>query len=307
MSKLLDWIVYCGVRAFFGGIARIPRPAARRFCRWVAGMVHRLDAKHRRVGLVNLAIAFPERGEAWRKRVLEESFKQLADLAVEISRLGRLDPESVRRRVVYEPGRGLENYLAAKREGVGVVFVTAHVGAWELLPLAHALHGHPLSFVVRPLDNPHLERWVSRLRGQCGNLAIPKRQAMRRMLKTVQAGADVGILIDQNVHPSEAVFVPFFDRPAATTPAPASLALKTGAAVVAGFLIPDPHRPGHYQIRFYPPLKIDSSGDRRRDVEQATAHFNALVEEVVRQHPQCWLWGHRRFASQPEGVADPYR
>ncbi len=306
MKTFFDWLVYAFARVFFFSVGVAPRPWAYRFCRAVANVVYLLDARHRRIGMVNLAIAFPERSESWRRSILKKSFRQLGDLAVEISRLARPCPEDVKRRVQYEPGRGLENYLAAKSDTLGVVFVTAHISAWELLPIAHALHGHPLTFVVRPLDNPFLERWMGRLRSQSGNHAIDKRNSVRDMFRTLKAGGDIGILIDQNIQPREAVFTPLFGRPAATTPAPASLALKTGAAVVIGFLIPVQERPGHYRIRFYPPLRFPATGDRKAAVQDATARFNHQIEEVLREYPHCWLWGHRRFSAQPPGFSNPY-
>ncbi len=307
MKAIADWLVYAFARVFFLLVGIAPRPLAGWFCRAVASVVYSLDGRHRRIGMINLAIAFPERSEAWRRSILKRSFQQLGDLAVEISRLARLRPGDVKHRVQYEAGRGLENYQAAKSEALGVVFVTAHVSAWELLPVAHALHGHPLAFVVRPLDNPYLERWVNRLRSQSGNRAIAKQNSMRDMLRTLRSGGDVGILIDQNVQPREAVFTPLFGRPAATTPAPASLALKTGAAVVIGFLIPVRERPGHYRIRFYPPLRFPPAGDRKAAVLEATAQFNRHIEEILREYPQCWLWGHRRFNAQPPGFSNPYQ
>ncbi len=307
MKAISDWLVYAFARVFFFFVGTAPSPLARWFCRAVASVVHAIDGRHRRIGMTNLAIAFPERSQSWRRSILKRSFQQLGDLAVEISRLARLRPEDVKQRVQYEASRGLENYLAAKSQGLGVVFVTAHVSAWELLPIAHALHGHPLAFVVRPLDNPYLERWVNRLRNQSGNRAIAKQNSMRDMLRTVRSGGDVGILIDQNVQPREAVFTPLFGRPAATTPAPASLALKTGAAVVVGFLIPVEERPGHYRIRFYPPFRFPPTDDRKAAVLEATAQFNRHIEEVLREYPHCWLWGHRRFSAQPPGFTNPYQ
>lgn len=305
MAAMIDWALYALVRLFFFTLARTPRSWAHRACRALATLVYHLDSKHRRIGLINLSIAFPERGEAWRRRILKGSFQRLGDLAVELSRLTRLDADDVQRRVDYEAGRGIENYLEASRLGRGVVFATAHISVWELLPLAHALHGHPLSFVVRPLDNPHLERWVSTIRNQGGNRTISKRLAMRTLLKTVRGGGDVGILMDQNVQSREAVFVRLFGRPAAVTPAPAALALKTGAPLVAGFIYPDGPQ-GRYRIRFYPLIEAASSGDRDRDLIETTAALSRRIEEMIREFPECWLWGHRRFSTQPEGWPNPY-
>lgn len=304
MNGFQDWLVYLGVRGFFGLIGHLPRTLAYTFCETLASLVYWLDFKHRRIGMVNLSLAFPETSASWKARILQESFRELGRHAVEISRLPRVSAAELRQRVDYEPGFGLENYREARRKGRGVLFLTAHVSAWELLPAAHALFGHPLSFVVRPLDNPWLDRWTTRIRTRPGNQVIPKQQSLRRILRLLQQGQDVGLLIDQNVQEKDGVFVPLFGRPAATTASLAALALRTSAPVVPGFIRPG-SRKGQYWIRFYPPLEAVRTGDEGRDLVENTAIYNRHIEQMVREFPHCWLWGHRRFRTQPDGT-DPY-
>ena len=305
LKPMLDWGAALLVRAYFLKIAILPDWMARWLCRSIASLVHALDAGHRRIGLTNLRIAFPDRDEAWRRAVLKESFRQLGDLAVELSRLHRLSPEEVRQRIRFDEGYGLEHYEDARSQGCGVLFLTAHVGAWELLPAAQALYGHPLSFLVRPLDNPVLEAWLTRRRSACGNEVIPKQKGLRQVLKRLREGGEVGFLIDQNVQEKEGVYAPFFGKAACTSSALAAVALKSGAPVVAGFIRPG-QRPGHHRIRFHPPIRLKPSGDHHKDLLRASAIFNQAIERAIRDCPPCWLWGHRRFATQPDG-SDPYQ
>lgn len=304
MRRIIDWTTAWLVRAFFAILGRIPRLPARLLCRRLAELVYYLDRKHRRIGLQNLEFAFPRLSLDRRKAILRESFRQLGELAIEISRLSRSSESSLRSRFHYEPGRGLEHFEAARteaaRQGKGILFVTAHVSVWEILPAAHAVHARPLSFVVRPLDNPYLEAWVNRLRQRFGNQTLSKRQAMRPILKALSQGRDVGFLIDQNVVEREGVYAPFFGRPAATSSAVASLALKTGLPIVCGFVYPEGDA-GRYRIRFYPPLTFSADGPEAVDVQQVTAVLNRHIEEVIREFPHCWLWGHKRFRTQPDG------
>ena len=302
MKRGLDWLVYILVRGFFLLLGILPRRLARRFCWLLADLIYLLDGKHRRIGLINLSLAFPEQDLRWRKRVLRDSFRQQGDQAVELARLKSLDADQIKRRIPYEPGRGLENYLRAREQGRGVIFVTAHVSAWEILPAAHAAHGYPLSFVVRPLDNPRLGHWLEELRSQRGNRAIGKAVAVRRAFRILKDGGDVGFLIDQNIQAKEGVFVPFLGQLACTTSSVAALALKTGAPVVPGFIYP---RASGYAIRFYPPIQPGPSADETQDIVRYTAEFNTYVEAMIREFPHCWLWGHRRFATQPDG-SNPY-
>jgi KDO2-lipid IV(A) lauroyltransferase len=302
MKRGLDWLVYILVRGFFMLVAIMPRWVAHRFCWTIADVICLLDAKHRRIGLINLSLAFPDRDLQWRKKVLRQSFRQQGDQAVELSHFQSLDAGQAKRRIPYEPGRGLENYVQARKQGRGVIFLTAHISAWEILPAAHAAHGYPLSFVVRPLDNPWLDRWLQKLRSQRGNRAIGKAVAVRQAFRILKEGGDVGFLIDQNIQAKEGVFVPFLGRTACTTSSVAALALKTGAPVVPGFIYP---AASGYVIRFYPPIQPRSSGDDTQDIVRYTAEFNTYVEAMIREFPHCWLWGHRRFATQPDG-SNPY-
>lgn len=304
LKQIVDGLIYLLVRIFIAFIGVLPGFLAYPICESLAVLVFILDGKHRRIGLINLTIAFPEKDERWKKRVLRRSFQQLGDHVVELSRLHRLTPEKVRRRVQYEEGRGLENYFKAGGPDGPVLFLTAHISAWELLPAAHALHGHSLSFVVRPLDNPFLDRWVTRLRTQSGNQVITKQGSMRRILKTLQAGGDVGFLLDQNSQEKEGIYVPFFGRPASTNSSLAALSLKTSIPIVAGFIFPRSRR-GRYTIRFYPPVEVGGSGDVQKDITIAMTNLNGCIEEMIREYPHCWLWGHRRFQTQPDG-SNPY-
>jgi KDO2-lipid IV(A) lauroyltransferase len=300
----LNLLVFLLLRSLVAVVGWIPVALAYRICETCALLVYLLDRKHRRIGMINLTLAFPERDQKWRRKVLRASFEQLGDHFVEICRLQRSDARQIRERVVYEPGRGLENYEAARAQGKGVIFLTAHVSAWELLPVAHSVRSAPLSFIVRPLDNPRLDRWLSEIRHRFGNEVIVKEGSLRRIIKLLNEGRDVGILMDQNVQEKDGVFVPLFGREACTASGPAVLALKTGARVVPGFLIPA-DRKGHYYIRFDPAIEIQVSGDRQADVVNNTAVFNRYIEAVIREYPHCWLWGHRRFRTRKEGP-DPY-
>jgi len=300
----LNWLVYITIRFFIGILKTVPRAAAYWMAESAALLVYRLDRKHHRIGMINLSIAFPNRSQQWKEEILKRSFEQIGTHAVELSRLSGIAREEIKSRVSYETGYGLDNYLEAKKLGKGVIFLTAHVGSWELLPLAHAVLGNPLSFIVRPLDNPFLDKWIRRSRNQFGNQSISKFGSVRRLLKILHDHEDIGILIDQNVQEKDGVFVPLFGKPACTTSSAAALALKTGAPVVAGFMLPTSDK-DRYLIRFYPPVVVVKTGDRERDLIENTARFVELLEDVLRLYPHCWLWGHRRFRTQPDG-SDPY-
>jgi KDO2-lipid IV(A) lauroyltransferase len=183
--------------------------------------------------------------------------------------------------------------------------MTAHFGAWELSSFAHALYGYPLKFLVRPIDNERVEKLISDYRTASGNAPIQRRRATRDVLKALRQNEAVGILFDQNTTPNEGVFAEFFGIPAATTPSIALFALRTGAAVIPGFLIWE-EKLGKPRLRLDPPVTLIDTGDIERDVVENTKLFNRILEGYVRQYPDQWLWIHRRWKTRPEGEPSLY-
>ncbi|HEY3131725.1 MAG TPA: lysophospholipid acyltransferase family protein [Acidobacteriota bacterium] len=277
----------------------LPRPLAYALACGAVDVYYLFDKRHRRVGLINLQIAFPGQSDAWRQRILKRSYRNLGKLVVEVSKFPKLTSKIISRRVSYSEG-SLQRYLRAKEKRLGLLYLTAHISSWELLPFAHALYGHPLSFLVRPLNNPDLNRVLDSYRVRSGNRVIPKKNAIRPMLKVLKEKGDVGILIDQNVSPEEGVFAPLFGKEACTTNGLAMIALRAQAPVLPAFLLPA-KKLGHYLIYFGEEVPLCQSGSVEENVRDTTARFNQVLEDIVRQYPECWLWVHKRWKTRPPG------
>jgi Kdo2-lipid IVA lauroyltransferase/acyltransferase len=280
----------------------MPRRIAQRAAAALASSGFHLARRQRRAGLRNLQMAFPNLAQPERERILRESFQNLGRLLVEFSHFPDLHKGNISQLVFHD---GLENYLEAVRRGRGVIFMTAHFGAWELSAFAHSIHGYPLKFVVRPIDNPKVDSLITRYRSLGGNMPIQRRIAGRDILRALRNNEAVGILFDQNTTSDEGIFVDFFGIPAATTPAIASFALRTGAAVLPGFLIWE-ERLGRHRLRFDPPVELIQTGDLSHDVRANTQLFNNILESYVRTYPEQWLWIHRRWKTRPEGEPGRY-
>jgi KDO2-lipid IV(A) lauroyltransferase len=192
---------------------------------------------------------------------------------------------------------GLEHIRSAYESGRGVLLFSGHYGNWELVALMQGYLGMPLTMITRPLDNPLLERRLARLRGLSGNEIQHKKHALRPMLAALSAGRGVAIVIDQNVRDGSAVFVDFFGRKAATTPALALLALRTGAAVMPVFAIPEGS--GRYRVEYLPEVVPVRTGDRQADVLDLTQRCTQVIERYVRAHQGAWLWMHERWKTRP--------
>jgi KDO2-lipid IV(A) lauroyltransferase len=189
--------------------------------------------------------------------------------------------------------------------GKGVLFLTAHIGGWELSAFAHSLYGHPLKVVMRSLDNPYLDRLTRQYRTAHGNEMLDKDEFGRALLAAMKAGETVGILMDTNMTPPQGVFVDFFGIQACTASGLAKIALHTDAAVVPGFTFWDA-KLKKYRLRFDPALTLLRSGNDAMDVVANTALFTKVIEHYVRRDPDQWLWVHRRWKTRPEGQAGLY-
>jgi Kdo2-lipid IVA lauroyltransferase/acyltransferase len=281
-----------------GALSLLPRGAASRLGRGCARLLLRFSGQRRRILLDNLARAFPEKSDEEIRRIARESVENLGAAFFEFLDVTRWSAEDLRARVSYE---GVENLREARARGKGVILLSAHFGSWELGALAAGLLGEPISPVVRPLDNPLLEAELGRRRTRFGNRVIAKRDALREMLRAMRQGQTVAILLDQNVLPEEATFVPFFGRLAATTPSVALVQRKTGAAVVPVFTWPEGG--GSYRLVFERPIlaeELDSvEGGRAEQVRRATARYAEVTEEAIRRHPAAWLWLHNRWKTRP--------
>jgi KDO2-lipid IV(A) lauroyltransferase len=268
----------------------------------LAQTVYLFHSKLRHVGMRNLEIAFPEKSVAERRRILGGEFTSLGRQLAEVCMFPRYTRENVSDVVVYD---GFENYEQAHARGKGVLYLTAHLGGWELSAFAHSLYGHPLGVVMRGMDNPYLDRLIQDLRMMHGNKTIDKDNFVRGLLAAMKAGETVGILMDTNMTPPQGVFVDYFGVPACTATGLARIALRTDAAVVPGFTIWD-EAIGKYKLRFDPPLELIRSGNEEADIEANTALFTKVIEKFVRMYPDQWLWVHRRWKTRPPGQPSIY-
>ena len=291
-------LVWCVVK----GIGLLPRPIARALGMTLGQLVYLLHSKLRRVGLRNLTLAFPDLPDSQRKKILRGVFTSLGRQLAEVCLFPRYTRDNVSEVVIYD---GFENFDRAFARGKGVLFLTAHLGGWELSAFAHSLYGHPLSFLMRPLDNPYLDRMMRDYRTLHGNQTINKDDPTRGLLRALKAGKVVGFLMDTNMTPPQGIFVDYFGIPACTASGLARMALRTDAAVVPGFTLWDP-RLRKYKLRFDPALTLIRTGDQEADIVANTQLFTKVIEDFVRRYPDQWLWVHRRWKTRPPGQPPLY-
>ncbi|HEU0141436.1 MAG TPA: lysophospholipid acyltransferase family protein [Bryobacteraceae bacterium] len=295
-SSLRDRAEYAAAYLLLSSLRLGSRRFAGMLARGYVAVLDRAVPKLRRTAIANLERAYPEWPPAQRKAVADDVFHSIARLLVAFARFPSIDRSNVSEWIRYE---GREHFEEAKRQGRGVLFATAHLGNWELSAFAHGLMAEPMNVVVRPLDNPLIDRLVEHRRTLSGNRIIEKKEAARAILKALDRNEAVGILIDQNSGLDQGVFVDFFGIPACASVGLARLAAHSGALVIPGFALWS-EKENKYVLRFHAPIEM--SGDAARD----TARLQAMLEGVIREHPSQWLWIHRRWKTRPPGEPPLY-
>jgi KDO2-lipid IV(A) lauroyltransferase len=280
----------------------LPRQLALHAGYAVGVLAHAVLPHLRRHAEANLRIAFPGLNEAERERIKRNVFRNLGRLLGEVTQFPKLNRDNIHKLVAYE---GIEHYVNAVNRGRGVILLTGHIGAWELSVFAHSINGYPMSFLKRNVDNPLVEQLGERYRARFGNRSIDKKGSVREIIKTLKNGGVIGILADLNTSREEGVFCDFFGTPACTTAGIATLALRTGALVVPGYLLWDEVAQIH-RLHFEPPVETIDTGNQKEDVQTNTARYTKVLENVIRRHPDQWLWIHRRWKTRPIGDPDLY-
>lgn len=287
---------YWLARAVLGFFRVLPLGAgialARVMARWGCSF-----RKLRRTGEINLQLAFPDLSSEERRRLLLAAFENLGRLLAVFSRFSQSKGDDLKNLIDCQ---GLDHLQAAMQKRRGVILFTGHLGAWELTSFGLSLFEYPLSFLVRPIDNPKIEAMIDRARTSHGNRTIDKTSAAREMLQILRDAGTLGILVDLNTLDREAIFVDFFGRPASTTFIVAKLALRTGAEVLPVFAPWDQQRK-RIKLIIDEPLRIERSGDEDEDVRRLTQQYTRVVEDYVSRYPDQWLWIHRRWKTRPSG------
>ncbi len=299
-KTLLEYLL---ARSILAALGFVPASVAMAFGRAMGHVAYASARSLRTTGRRNLELAFPEKSESERRQILRSCFVNLGRQLGVFSQFATATPDSL---LGLTDCEGLEHLETAKSLGRGVILFTGHLGAWELTSFALSLLGHPLSFLVRRIDNPRVELLVDRSRARFGNRTLDKLSAARSMLRILRAGEPLGLLLDLNTLDDEAIFVDFFGISASTNFMVAKLALRTRAPIIPIFAPWDKER-GKFVLRLEPPIPVESTGDESEDVRKLTTELSLVIEDQIRRYPDQWLWIHKRWKTRPTGEPDLYQ
>jgi KDO2-lipid IV(A) lauroyltransferase len=247
--------------------------------------------RERNRAIAHLSSVFDEKGRAWIQRTARQCFIHLGKSLLEVMLI------SPRRLAKVVDVQGEENLRAALSRGKGVVYVTGHIGNWELMGHVVAVKS-TLSVIAVPIEPEQVNDMIVFLRARMGVRTILRGRpgASRELIRVFKENRILGILIDQDTD-VESAFVDFMGRPAWTPTAAASMAVKFGAPVIFGFI----HRnaDNRHSITIEGPLELIRTGDDEKDVIANTALFTKKLEDCIMRNPEQWVWMHRRWRRQP--------
>ena len=285
------------VRRLFRGLLVAFRPMSWRLAQalgdGLGGLAYWVSPRYRAIADKNLKIAFGDSlSERERQALTLRTFRSFGRALAEFLKTPSLTPDALRARVRSDVEMAPARALLAR--GRGLIVVTAHFGHWELLARRATVEGISLVVVARQSEDSDFNRLTDGVRENSGYTVHPRGASPKALLQQLRRNGAIAILPDQK---SEDVFVPFFGRLAGTTAGPAVLALKTGAAILPMF---GPRQPdGTYRVEFGEEIDTTPTGDMDADTHRIMADITCAIEDMVRRHPEQWLWLHDRWRVPP--------
>lgn len=293
-------VVYGFVRFLIALSAILPRVMWLRICGFLGRLAYHFATQTRRLTQRHLTIAYGGEKSASEiirlsKTVFEYLGKNTGEMlrATNVQNLAQLEEFLV--------VSGYDNFEKANAKGRGVIFLTCHVGAFDLQVSVMALKGLNPNIIGTPLKDEKLNELLWDYRNKFGAVAIERGRETFRLIKVLKSGGSVALLIDQDTK-VKSTFVDFFGKPASTPVGVTVLALKTGAAIVPTYVHLREDWKQHMQI--FPEVSLSITGDEERDIQQNTQMLTRLTEDIIRKHPEQWVWMHERWKTRPADVQE---
>ena len=244
-----------------------------------------------------VAAAFPGLAEPEVARIARASYANLGRTTIETA----LVPTYSREQVLglFERADGWEHVEHAFAQGRGVMFVSGHLGNWELGGSYFAARGVPLEAVARRMENPLFDRYLTDTRRSIGMTVIHDADAVRRVPRAMREQHGVAFLVDQGAVGLASTWVPFFGRYAKTPRGPAVFALRLKTPLIFACALRQPS--GRF-VMHIEPVPVETTGTLDADVDRIVASYTSTLERWVRRAPEQYFWHHRRWKHQRPGT-----
>ena len=286
---------------FFNLLLLLVRPLPRQTVvimgRSLGGLAFLFSGKRKRSAKINLDIVFGDSKSSNEKnKIIKKSFQNLTVSALQCLWTTSDTENRVRELIEGEPA-GLDLLRQSLKKNKGIFFLTAHYGNWEIMGLFHGYLGIcPLSSIVRKLDNPYLDRVTKKFRTVSGNKILYRDESPLKIVRELKNNGSVAVMMDQNTAKG-AIFVDFFGKKAATPRSLALLSYRTGTPILPLFCFPTDK--GTYRIEYGPEIQFEKSGSKQNDILNWTHHCQQFIENIIRENPAPWMFGHRRWKTRP--------
>jgi KDO2-lipid IV(A) lauroyltransferase len=280
-------------------VCLFPESAVRVFSRAAGGFWFHVLRYRRQIILANLAQAFPELDAPARTRRGKATCIHLVQTLLEFMRIPRYGRDAFERVIRAD---GLEHLEAARARGKGVLALSGHLGSFELVAggMAARIGAGSVALVVKPFT-PGVDRFVTWIRSCTGLDVIHAKGGLRGIFRALGRGSSVVFVLDQNATRSIGVFVDFFGKPACTMSSLAVLALRTGAPVIGVATYREPG--GTHVLSIAPEIPFEHRATPDETIRHMTQVYTRFLEDRIREHPEQWLWTHRRWKTRPaEGL-----
>ncbi len=293
---MLDYIYLIFFKIFVFIVKYTPGFITNSVLNFLAFIAYKLDSKHRKIARVNLDLAYENRMDDKEKiRIIKKCYKNLLYNMRDFVENQNITKEKLLSKI------NLHNediYIKAKKSGKGIIFLTAHYGNWELLPLVTGAIFGKLWGVGRNLDSQKMDTVLQKNREQFSVHMLKKQGAMKGMLKALKNCENIGLLADQNTSEKDGILINFFGKLARHTPSAALIARKTGAIIIPAFITTNNYK--SYDISFYEPIITQKTEDSEEDIRQSVQAQANITQKVIEKKPDEWFWLHRRWKNQYE-------
>ena len=259
--------------------------------RLLGTLAYWVDVRHRRIVNRNLQFIYPDWPRDRVKKLARRVFRHLATTMLEVLQMSFFDREDILGRARIEGDEHLRKAIADQK---GIIFITAHIGNWEMGPLyTGCRYGHPITSIARKLSSPAFDRWIYQMRTRFGSHILDKKKALPKMARILRNGGTLGILIDQETIRSEGIEANFMGKKIMATPGAALLAMRYDSVVLPACCVRD--RDGMLILRVEKPLELRRTHDSQEDLQVNTQTMINAIEEMITAYPEQWLWAHKRW------------
>lgn len=296
-KKIRYVLEYILLRIALVPVQMLSRDGINRLARFLGNALYHLSLKRRKIAQINLDIAFGDtKSQDEKNRIIKQSLIHMIRVTLQCLWITRHTEQRIDQLFPNDP-EGMEHLDRCLERGHGAFYLMAHYGNWEALGILWGYKKFAQVYsVARKFDNSYLEAFLMHLRTHSGSRIFHKEESPLKMVRALKNNSCVAVMMDQNGGIG-GLFVDFFGKTAATPRSLAVLSYATGAAVIP--LIPYPQEDGTYRAVFLPELKLEKTGDKDKDIFRWTQAYQKVLEKVIRERPEPWMWIHRRWKTRP--------